>query len=463
MIYFCTMNKQFAQAYFDKNRPAIMEEWFDFLRIPTIGTDPKRLSDCARCAAWLKHFLRPLGFDVEILIPPAGRPVPVLFAERLGEKSDMNVLFYGHYDVQPEDPLNEWKTPPFEPTLIDGRVYARGAQDNKGQVFGFLHGIKALIEAGKPLPTLKVLIEGQEESGSEAISLLAPGMASRISADVMMVCDTSSGPDKQPSIVAGLRGVQHFTVTLTGADHDLHSGVHGGVAPNPAQGMGKLLASLHNPDGSIAVAGFCDRISLPSDEEHDHAMKGAISDEQYEKEVGCPPAGGQEKMDMVLRGSFMPTIEINGIHTGYGGPGSKTVIPASALAKISMRLVPGQVPAETYAAVQKHLEAHCPRGMKVVLSEACRGAPGFRLPLKSPIFRLAADVLGQMDPRGALFRWEGASIPIVATLQAISGAAPLLVGFGREEDKIHCPNESFGVDQLVECMTWSSMMLDSLS
>jgi acetylornithine deacetylase/succinyl-diaminopimelate desuccinylase-like protein len=405
------MNKQFAQEYFDKNRPAIMEEWFDFLRIPTVGTDPKRLGDCARGAAWLKKFLRPLGFDVEILTPPSGRPVPVLFAERLGEKSDMNVLFYGHYDVQPEDPLNEWKTPPFEPTLIDGRVYARGAQDNKGQVFGFLHGIKALIEAGKPLPTLKVLIEGQEESGSEALSLLAPEM----------------------------------------------------VAPNPAQGMAHLLASLHNPDGSIAVAGFNDRISLPSAEEHDHAMKGAISNEQYEKEVGCPPAGGQENMDMVMRGSFMPTIEINGIHTGYGGPGSKTVIPATALAKISMRLVPGQVPAETYAAVQKHLESHCPRGMKVALSEACRGAPGFRLPLKSPIFRLAADVLGQMDPRGALFRWEGASIPIVATLQAVSGAAPLLVGFGREEDKIHCPNESFGVEQLVECMTWSSMMVQALA
>ena len=463
MVYFLGMNTQFAKDYFEKNRQAIMDEWFDFLRIPTVGTDPKRLGDCARCATWIKQFLRPLGFDVEILIPPTGRPVPVLFAERLGEKRDMNVLFYGHYDVQPEDPLNEWKTPPFEPTLIEGRVYARGAQDNKGQVFGFLHGIKALIEAGKPLPTLKVLIEGQEESGSEAISLLAPAMASRIRADVMMVCDTSSGPDKQPSIVAGLRGVQHFTVTLTGADHDLHSGVHGGVAPNPAQGMAKLLASLHNSDGSIAVAGFSDRVCPPSDEEREHAIKGAISDEQYEKEVGCPPVGGAEHVNVVLRGSFLPTIEINGIHTGYGGPGSKTVIPSSALAKISMRLVPGQVPAETYMAVQKHLEAHCPRGMKVTLSEACRGAPGFRLPLKSPIFRLASDVLGQMDPRGALFRWEGASIPIVATLQAISGAAPLLVGFGREEDKIHCPNESFGVDQLVECMTWSSMMLSALN
>lgn len=440
-----------------------MAEWFDFLRIPTVGTDPKRLGDCARGAAWLKQFLKPLGFDVEILTPPKGHPVPVVYAERPGEKSAMTVLFYGHYDVQPEDPLSEWKTPPFEPTLIEGRVFARGAQDNKGQLFGFLHGVKALIEAGQPLPTLRVVIEGQEESGSEALSLLAPEIAARIRADVMMVCDTSSGPDSQPAIVAGLRGVQHFTVTLDGPDHDLHSGVHGGVAPNPAQGMARLLASLHNPDGSIAVEGFNDRIAPPSDEERELAEKGAVSAEQYEKEVGCPPEGGQENMHVVLRGSFMPTIEINGVHSGYGGPGSKTVIPAAALAKISMRLVPGQVPSETYAAVKRHLEARCPRGMKIAFPEACLGAPGFRLPLASPVFRLAAEVLAEMDPRGPLFHWEGASIPVVTTLQAISGAAPLLVGFGREEDKIHCPNESFGVDQLVQCMTWSSMMLSAMN
>jgi len=463
LVYSRTMNAQFAQDYFDKNRQTILDELFELLRLPTIGTDPKRLGDCARCATWLKQFLRPLGFDVELLTPDSGRPVPVLFAERLGENTAMNVLFYGHYDVQPEDPLPEWKTPPFEPTLIDGRVYARGAQDNKGQVFGVLQGIKALIEAGKPLPTLKILLEGQEESGSEALSLLAPQIASRLQADVLMVSDTSSGPNKQPSIVAGLRGVQHFTITLTGPEHDLHSGVHGGVSPNPAQGMAALLASLHNPDGSIAVEGFSDRVRPPSQEEHDHAIKAALSDEQYEQEVGCPPAGGAAGVNMMLRGSFQPTIEINGIHTGYGGPGSKTVIPASALAKISMRLVPDQIPAETYLAVQKHLESHCPRGMKLVFSEACRGAPGFRLPLNSPIFRLASQVLGEMDSRGALFRWEGASIPIVATLQRVSGAAPLLVGFGREEDKIHCPNESFGIDQLVQCMTWSSLMVQELA
>ena len=453
----------FAQTYFEAHRTAILDDWFALLRLPTVGTDPKRLGDCARAAAWLKGFIRPLGFDVEILTPEKGLPVPVLVAERLVPDSGMTVLFYGHYDVQPEDPLSGWQTPPFEPTLADNRVFARGAQDNKGQVFGFLQGVKALIEAGEKLPSLKIVLEGQEESGSYALSDLAPSLRQRLQADVLMVSDTSCGPDNQPAIVAGLRGVQHFTVTLAGPSHDLHSGVHGGVAPNPAQGLAKLLASLHHEDGSIAVEGFCDRVHHPSAEERAIAQQGAITDAQYAQEVGCPPSGGAQALDPVTRGSFEPTIEINGLHSGYGGPGSKTVIPCSAFAKLSMRLVPNQRPADTLAAVQKHLADRCPRGMTLALTEPCVGAPGFRLPLNSPVFRLAADVLQQMDARGALFRWEGASIPVVAQLQHLSGAAPLLVGFGREEDKIHCPNESFGLDQFVRVMTWSTLMLKALA
>ncbi|MEI7903442.1 MAG: M20/M25/M40 family metallo-hydrolase [bacterium] len=453
----------FAPAYFDKNRSAILEDWFALLRLPTIGTDPKRLGDCARTTAWLKNFLKPLGFEVTILTPGSGTPVPVLVAERPGAEGGITVLFYGHYDVQPEDPLSGWQTPPFEPTLINERVYARGAQDNKGQVFAFLQGVKALIEIGEKLPTLKIVLEGQEESGSAALNDLAPVLRQRLKADVMMVCDTACGPENQPSIVAGLRGVQHFTATLTGPAYDLHSGVHGGVAPNPAQGMARLLASLHNDDGTLAVAGFCDCVHPPSEEERRIAQQGAISVERYTQEIGCPPVGGAQALDAVTRGSFEPTIEINGILSGYGGPGSKTVIPATAVAKLSMRLVPDQRPEDTLAAIQKHLADRCPRGMALTLSEVCVGAPGFRLPLNSPIFRLAADVLQQMDTRGALFHWEGASIPVVAMLQLLSGAAPLLVGFGREEDKIHCPNESFGIDQFVRGMTWTTLMLKALT
>ena len=448
--------------YFERNRETILKEWFALLRLPTVGTDPKRLGECARAAAWLKVFLRKLDFSVDIITPESGHPVPVVLAERPGNGTS-TVLFYGHYDVQPEDPLEAWLTPPFEPTLINGRVYARGAQDNKGQVFGFLQGVKALIEAGVPLPTLRIVIEGQEESGSEGLTALAPSLRQRLQADVMMVCDTSCGPENQPAIIAGLRGVQHFTLTLNGPAYDLHSGIHGGVAPNPAQGMARLLASLHTPDGGIAVAGFRDRVRPPEAEELEHARRAAAPAENYEAEIGCPPVGGDRRLDPVARGSFEPTIEINGIHGGYGGPGSKTVIPSTVLAKLSMRLVPDQRPDEVFDAVRSHLEAHCPRGLKLSLTEICPGAPGFRLELHSPLFRLAADVLERLDNRGALFRWEGASIPVVALLRQVSGAAPLLVGFGREEDKIHCPNESFGLDQFERVMTWSAMMLSELA
>jgi len=453
----------FARTYFEQHRSRVLDDWYALLRLPTVGADSKRLGDCARATAWLKGYLRPLGFDVDILTPASGLPVPVLVAERLSADSRTTVLFYGHYDVQPEDPLGEWKTPPFEPTLIDDRVYARGAQDNKGQLMGFLSGVRALVEAGARLPTIKIVLEGQEENGSYALAELAPALRNRIHADVLMVSDTSCGPDKQPSIVAGLRGVQHFTVTLTGPSYDLHSGVHGGVAPNPAHGLARLLASLHLDGGAAAVEGFHDHVRPPTDEELAFARQAALTDEQYAQEVGCPPAGGERTLDPITRGSFEPTIEVNGIHSGYGGPGSKTVIPCTAFAKLSMRLVPDQRPDETMAAVQKHLADRCPPGMTLSFSETCVGAPGFRLPLNSPVFRLAAHVLQEMDPRGALFRWEGASIPIVAQLQHISCAAPLLVGFGREEDKIHCPNESFGLDQFQSVMTWSTLMLDALA
>jgi len=459
------IDANFAPRYFEANRQAILDNWYEWLRMETVGTDPKRLGECVRAAAWLKEFLTPLGFKVDILTPPGGDAAvpPVVVAERPGAAGAATVLFYGHYDVQPEDPLEEWRTPPFEPTLINGRVYARGAQDNKGQVFAFLQGIKALIEAGEALPTLKLAIEGQEEGGgSVALSELAPILGQRLKADVMLVCDTSCAPDGRPAITVGLRGIQSLTVTLTGSSYDLHSGYHGGVAPNPAQGMAALLASLHAPDGAIAVAGFCDGIIPPSDKERELARQNMPSDEQYAREIGCPPVGGAAGFDVAMRRCFMPTIEVNGIHSGYGGPGGKTVIPSVAVAKLSMRLVPGQRPEATFEAVKKHLEAHCPRGMKLTFSYERVGTPGLRLSIDSPVFRQATEVLGKMDTREAIFNWGGASIPIVAQLSQVSGAPSLMVGFGLQEDKTHSPNESFSLEQFKRVMTWSTLILKTL-
>ena len=450
----------------EEQRETILKEYFELLRFPTIGAEPMRLKDCVDCAMWLKKWLTPQGFAVELMQAPKmlGTP-PILLAERKGDEGAPAVLFYGHYDVQPPDPLEAWETPPFEPTLKDdGRVYCRGAQDDKGQFFSFLCGMRNFLRETAPqaIPTIKIVLEGQEESGSTALAALAPTIKDRLRADVLLVCDTSAAAVLRPAIVAGLRGVSHFTVRLEAANYDLHSGEHGGIAPNPAQGMAELVASLHNPDGSIAVRGFCDHVVPPTDEERAAAESAAVSPEEYEKTTGVAPVGGEAGLTLTERNSFRPTIEVNGIHSGYGGPGSKTVIPAGALAKLSMRLVPNQNPDEVMAAVERHLRQHTPRGMKLFIEDLTGEAAGFRLPLASPVFRLAASVLEEIDPRGAVYQWDGASIPVVSTLKTCSGAAPLLVGFGQPEDRIHSPNESYGLNQFARAMAWAEKILAAL-
>ena len=439
---------------------AVRDEYFELLRFQSVGADPARFKDTLDCAACLKRWLGKLGFAGELVYPGAkadGRTPPVVFAERPG--SGATLLVYGHYDVQPADPVAEWTSPPFEPTVADGRVRCRGAQDDKGQLFAFLCGLRdVLADAGESAPTVKVLLDGQEESGSEALTaLLASGGAlrKRVGADVLLVCDTSAAADLRPAIVAGLRGVGHFTIRLTAANRDLHSGEYGGLMPNPAQGIAELVASLHNPDGSIAVSGFRDGIEPPTAEEKRLAELCVPSKESCERDLGVAPVGGQVGRTAAERVSFDPTIEVNGIHSGYGGPGAKTVIPCEAVAKLSMRYVPGQSPRAAFDAVRAHLEARVPRGMKLDFPEVSLGAGGFRLPLASPVFRLAEDVLTEMDARGPVFQWDGASIPVISAIREASGAAPLIVGWGQPEDRIHSPNESYSFAQFDQARDWA--------
>ena len=444
----------------------VQKDYFELLRFPSVGADPLKLRDCVDCAMWLKRWLEAIGFKGELMMPPVkdGQAAPpILFAERAGAEGAPTILVYGHYDVQPADPVEEWKTPPFEPTVVDGRVYCRGAQDDKGQSFAFLCGIRDYLASAKAAPTLKVLLEGQEESGSTALMEMAPDLRRKLAAEVMLVCDTSAAAELRPAIVAGLRGVSHLTVRLTGPNRDLHSGEYGGIAPNPAQAIAELVASLHNPDGSIAVAGFRDGIEPPSEPERRAAEAAALDEQAYYNDIGCDPVGGQQGKTITQRNSFEPTIEVNGIHAGYGGPGSKTVIPAEAIAKLSMRLVPGQSVSHVAEVVKKHLEDKCPRGMKLSVEDYNPGAGGFRLPLASPIFRLAASVLEEMDPRGPVFQWDGASIPVVSVLREASGAAPLIVGWGQSEDRIHSPNESYGFVQFDKAREWGRRILEALT
>ncbi len=443
------------------------KEYFELLKFQSVGADPNRLRDSVAAATWLKRWLRTIGADAELVLPEGSATgvevsPPVVFAEiRSGSEGAPTVLFYGHYDVQPADPADKWSSPPFEPQMRDGRVYCRGAQDDKGQFFSFLCGVRELIADSKLAVNLKILLEGQEESGSGGLFRLLEDASfrRRIAADVMIVCDTSAAAGLRPAIVAGLRGVNHFTLRMTAANRDLHSGEYGGIAPNAARGMAELLSSLHHPDGSIAVEGFCDGIVPPTQEEFLAAKAGFPGEDDFRDDIGTDPCGGQTSKDLVLRNGFEPTIEINGIHSGYGGPGSKTVIPCEAVAKLSTRLVPGQNPLRSYEALKRHLEKNCPKGMKLSFSELSGLSAALRLPLSSPLFMLAGEVLSEMDCRGAVFQWDGASIPIVSALKETSGAAPLLVGWGQPEDRIHSPDESFSVEQFLKSKEWACRIM----
>lgn len=430
----------------------VREDYFELLRFASVGADAAHLGDCRACAAWLSAWFAARGFSVRAEGPDDAPQV--LLAERAGSAGAPTLLVYGHYDVQPADPEEAWRTPPFEPTVHDGRVYCRGAQDDKGQTFAFLTGLtEALAELPQP-PTVKVVLDGQEESGSGVLTALAPGLADWLKADVLLVCDTSAAEDLRPAIVAGLRGVAHLTVRLDGPTRDLHSGEYGGLAPNPAAGLARLIASLHNPDGSIAVAGFRDGMLAPTHEELSLAAAGFPSDLAVETDIGCPPVGGQLGKTAVQRVSFEPTVEVNGIHSGYGGAGAKTVIPSMAVAKLSLRYVAGQDPARAFTALTAHLERNVPRGLRLTVEEVNAGAPALRVSPASFVCTWAQQALGEMDARGPVFVWDGASIPVLSVLAAVSGAQPLLVGWGQSADRIHSPNESFSFRQFDLARVW---------
>jgi acetylornithine deacetylase/succinyl-diaminopimelate desuccinylase-like protein len=372
------------------------------------------------------------------------------------------VLFYGHYDVQPVDPLNLWKTPPFEPTLINGRLVARGAQDNKGQLFSALKAIESLIQADALDCPMKILIEGDEETGDMPIVPVLQREKTALAADLVMAADTSAVSSGAPTLTMGLRGIVHMTVVVSGPDHDLHSGVHGGRIPNPANSLCHMVASLHHPDGRVAVEGFYDGVSEPTAEERALANAQPIDPAWYKSVTGLLPVGGELQYTPVERTGFRPAIDLNGIHSGYGGPGSKTIIAARAMAKISARLVPGQQPERILDRITDHLRKQVPEGLSLEITERGVGGPALRVTLDSKAVKTARAVMADISPLPAAFLWEGASVPILSYLPAIAGGDILLVGFGSEEDNIHAPNESYSLEQFRMGYLYTGLFLNRL-
>ncbi len=454
-----TMNTASLQSCFTTHEDRFLREWQEFLRFPSVSTNPENTKDCARCAQWLGDHLAAMGFTVR-LIPTESHPL--VFAERAGKPGHPTVLFYGHYDVQPEDPVELWNTPPFNPTLVNGRMFARGAQDNKGQLFAAIKAIETLIRADALDCTLKILVEGDEETGAMPVIKILHQERAALKANLVMAADTSAVSSGAPTLTMGLRGIVHLTAVLSGPDHDLHSGVHGGRIPNPTNALCRLVASLHHDDGRVAVEGFYDGVQEPTTEERRLANAEPLDSDWYKSVTGIAPVGGEQQYTPVERSGFRPAIDLNGFHSGYGGAGSKTIIAANAMAKISARLVPGQEPDRILKLLEAHLQKRVPAGLTLTITERGIGGPAIRIQLDSPAVTVARKVLGEISPLPTAFLWEGASVPILSYLPAIAGGEALLVGFGSEEDNIHAPNESYSIEQFRMGYLYTGLFLNRL-
>lgn len=448
-----------AEKWFEANINDVNANWFDLLRFKTVGTDLAYLDECRKCVAWLEDWLAANGFSIETLGPKEAPQI--IYAVRKGE-SDGTALFYGHYDVQPADVAEGWNTDPWEPVIENGRVYARGAQDNKGQVWASLQSIKACIDSGVPLPDLKIVLEGQEESGSDQLIILLEKEPERFKADVVIVCDTSMMEGYRPVIIAGLRGVSSISLRLDGPDYDLHSGSHGGLAPNPATVLAKMVSGMFNQDGSIAVEGFLDEVKPPTEAEINLAMSEPFDEIAYKAETGVLPTGGTIGVPPEIRGALLPTIDVNGFHSGYGGPGGKTIIPAYAEVKLSMRTVSGQDPHKCIDSVRKHFESRVPDGMRISVADSFPGKPAFKVAVDSPFVIKARQILSAMHPDGCAIKYDGASIHVVGTLSEISEGDTVLAGFGLSEDRIHGANESFSFKQFKMCFDYTVKFLSEI-
>ncbi len=435
-----TMDLEFFKKYFHENRGSIEKTYTEFLRFRTVSSDPDAMPDLKACATWLQNRLRANGCTVEEW---DGGGAPIVFASLRSEKDDVpTVLIYNHYDVQPVDPLDEWRSNPFEAYFEQDTVYARGAQDNKGQCLYVLLALDALC-AAKSLPChVKCIIEGEEENGSASLTKLINTKKKELAADYTMIVDVGMRHPDVPAISLGTRGLVNLTLTIKGTNQDLHSGLEGGLAYNPLHAMASMLSALRASDGSITVPGFYDDVQMPSKE--DLATLAQTFDEKaWETRLGTPPTGGESSYPPLVRNWLRPTLEINGIHGGYGGAGSKTVIPKEAIAKISCRLVPNQDPVITGNKVRAYLLSLAPKGVTVDVTIHEGMGRATRTSNSSPgvtAFARALELVWNKKPE---FILDGASIPIIPLLQEASGGEIIAWGVGLPSDRIHAPNERF--------------------
>ena len=428
--------------FLEEHAEQFERELCQLLRIPSMSTNPPGSEDLARAAQWVAERFDKLGFAQEI-IQTEGHPL--VYAQSPEVEGAPTVLVYGHYDVQPVEPLDAWVSPPFEPDRRDGKIYARGAADDKGQLLTHLFSAQALIETEGRLPlTLKYLIEGEEEIGSESLTAFIARESRRLACDCIVVSDGSQFAPGQPAITYGLRGIACFELRLKGPNRDLHSGSFGGSVTNPANALTRMLAALMDDDGRVQVPGFYDDVTPLSDRDRNQFSALPFDERQYLEQIGVSEAAGESGFSTLERRWARPTFDLNGIKSGYQGEGSKTIVPSTASAKLSFRLVPQQSPEKIAKSLEEMLQELCPPGIEMELT-GMHASGGMVVPLDSPFVRAAATALEHAFGRSPVFTREGGSIPVVSTMHEALDADVLLLGWGQDDDNTHSPNEKFSL------------------
>jgi len=440
---------------------ADLQELFDFLAFPSVSTDSKHKGDVRNCANWIVTKLSGMGLKTELHETPGH---PIVVAKNAHRPDRKTVLIYGHYDVQPADPLNLWDTPPFAPEIRDGRIWARGATDNKGQMLAHILGVGKTIDEKGELPVnLILLFEGEEEIGSPNLAPFLKQHREDLACDIIAISDTGMVAPNTGTLGYGLRGVACAEVKIIGPARDLHSGIFGGAVANPATAIARIVASLHKTDGTVAIEGFYDDVKPLEDWEREMWAKvPGVSDEDFLKVTGSPETFGEPGYSSAERTFARPTAEVNGIGGGYQGEGSKTVIASEAFVKLSFRLVPDQDPQKIFQNLKTHLEAHCPPGVTLEIKIGHDGKP-YSCDPHSEFGKAAQRALKRTFPGEPMLIREGGSIPIVEAFQSILGTDTLLLGLALSDAQIHSPNENFPVENFEAGIRLNQALLEELA
>lgn len=434
--------------YITEHKDRFINELMDWLRIPSVSADPKYKADVRRAAEFAKAQLEAVGVDFAELCETAGNPI--VYAEKTVNPSLPTVLVYGHYDVQPADPMNLWDSPAFEPIIKktalhpDGAIFARGACDDKGQVYMHVKALEMLLATHSLPCNVKIMIEGEEEVGSNNLGIFVANNREKLKADVILISDTSIIANDVPSLEVGLRGLSYVEVEVTGPNRDLHSGVYGGAVDNPINVLCQLIASLKDANGHITIPGFYDKVAELMPIQRTELNQAPFDLESYKKDLGIDDVFGEAGFTTIERTGIRPTLDVNGIWGGYTGEGAKTVLPSKAFAKISMRLVPHQTPGEITELFKNYFESIAPKSVKVKVSPHHGGHPVVT-PTDSLAYQAASRAFEEAWGKKPVPIRGGGSIPIVALFERELGLKTVLMGFGLDSDAIHSPNEHYGV------------------